>query len=196
MGASREEDLSAGTRLPVRNARDAAYNRRVFERASRGAGVFEGAAAPRRTSVLWRRVHRFSRLDPSERRLIARAARSMAAVRLGLMVMTVGALRRGLARVRRGARRERPAERPDRLARAVVRASVLVPGASCLVQALAMEALLAREGTAARLRIGFARTPHGSVAGHAWIEAAGLSLLAESGSAAHVPVTSPRVPSS
>jgi hypothetical protein len=60
----------------------------------------------------------------------------------------------------------------ERIAWAVRAAARYVPSGTCLPQALAAQFMLARQGHAARLRIGMARTEQGRVAGHAWVEGA------------------------
>ncbi len=139
-----------------------------------------------------RRVHRLSRLDRSEHRLLTfRAALLMGAVRLGLMILPVEALRGLLSRLALRPSRLSGTSRSDDIARAVTRASMVVPGATCLVRALALEALLERRGYPARLRIGFARTEGGSLSGHAWVEAAGTVFGAAGDPVPHAPATSP-----
>jgi hypothetical protein len=126
------------------------------------------------------RARRFLRLSADERRLVLGAALLMTAIRLALSLVSLRALRRLLARWAPGAapsrRLEGPA--PDDLARAVARASAAVPGATCLVQALALEALLERRGCPARLRVGFAGGEGRTLTGHAWVESEGRVLAA------------------
>ena len=50
------------------------------------------------------------------------------------------------------------------------RVSRLVPGATCLTQALALKWMLARRRIACRLRIGVRHDPGGAFAAHAWLE--------------------------
>jgi len=138
-----------------------------------------------------RRVHRFSRLDRSERRLTLRAMVLMGAIRLGLIVLPLEALRRLLSRPALRPSRPSGLSRSDDFARAVTRASTVVPGATCLVRALALEALLERRGYPAKLRIGFARTEGGSLSGHAWVESAGTAFGVAGDSVPHAPATEP-----
>ena len=60
---------------------------------------------------------------------------------------------------------------------AVRRASSVVPGATCLTQALAAHLLLARRGYASRLRIGVARESDEKLRAHAWLESDGIIVL-------------------
>jgi len=50
------------------------------------------------------------------------------------------------------------------------RAARVVPGATCLTQAIAMRTLLERRGQSSSLRIGVARSIGGSLDAHAWVE--------------------------
>ena len=122
-----------------------------------------------------------------------RAVLLMGAIRLGLRVSTVGALRLALGRLGLRPARAASPERTDEIAHAVMRASAVVPGATCLVQAVALEALLVRRGVPAQLQIGFGRTDEGAVRGHAWVEAAGTLLGAEGHAAAHARAAGPQV---
>lgn len=63
------------------------------------------------------------------------------------------------------------------LAWAVRAASRRVPRASCLTQALALRALMARESLASDLHIGVARDEDGRFEAHAWLEADGRVLI-------------------
>jgi hypothetical protein len=63
-----------------------------------------------------------------------------------------------------------------RVSRAVRRAARVVPGSTCLVQALATAWLLRRRGIAAHLHFGVCRAD-GSLGGHAWLEAGGRIVI-------------------
>ena len=119
-------------------------------------------------------ARRFASLRPSERRLVVRAALLMGAIRVALSFLPVRAVRRALVRGRRA--RASSGAAPGGLARAVIRAGTVVPGATCLVQALALTAMLERRGHAAQLVVGFGRTPLGSLDGHAWVETEGAVI--------------------
>ncbi|MBI1403140.1 MAG: lasso peptide biosynthesis B2 protein [Porphyrobacter sp.] len=55
------------------------------------------------------------------------------------------------------------------LARRIERRARLVPGASCLTQALALQWLLARAGHASEIAIGVRQEPGGTFRAHAWV---------------------------
>jgi hypothetical protein len=103
----------------------------------------------------------------------------MGAIRLALAVAPLRRVRSALAVG--AARPARAAASPGAVARAVARAARVVPGATCLVQSLALQRLLARRGHRARLRLGFEKAEGGSFRGHAWIEAEDAGLAAVDG---------------
>lgn len=113
------------------------------------------------------RVRRLLRLPPPDRRLLVRTALLLTAVRLGLTLLPFRVVQRAVARA--GAVRGAPVP-VERLAWAVAVASRHVPRATCLTRALVGQALLARHGHAARLRIGVARDDGGRFEAHAWVE--------------------------
>jgi hypothetical protein len=65
----------------------------------------------------------------------------------------------------------------DRVAAAVTHAGRVVPGATCLTQALAAQVLLERHGVPTRLHIGFFRDGQQAVRGHAWVESQGRTVI-------------------
>ena len=67
------------------------------------------------------------------------------------------------------------------IARAVRAASRMVPGATCLTQALAGQILLSRAGYDSELRIGVCRHAEHGFEAHAWLEHRGEILLGELG---------------
>lgn len=70
------------------------------------------------------------------------------------------------------------------LAWAVATVSRLVPAATCLTQALALQALLGRSGERSTLHVGFLRESTGEVRGHAWLEWRGRVLIGGNSSSA------------
>lgn len=118
---------------------------------------------------------RLLRLSPAEVRLLLSAGLTLAATRLAITLLPLAAARR-LLQVREAC--GEPIWPPQRLAWAVQATARLVPRATCLVRALALERMLRRDGQPARLRIGVAKTPDAPLAAHAWLETDGLVLLA------------------
>ena len=118
------------------------------------------------------RLRQFAALPPLRRRLLLRSLAAVAAVRVGVTLLPFRSWRSGFA-----VRRSAPARRSARdIAWAVEVASPYVPRATCLVQALAAQFLLSREGHASRLRIGVAPSPT-RLDAHAWLESDGEILL-------------------
>ena len=121
---------------------------------------------------------RLLRLSAAEVRLLLGAGLTLAATRLAITVLPFGVARRLLQVPEAGGQ---PTWPPQRLAWAVQATARLVPRATCLVRALALERLLKRDGQPARLRIGVAKKPGEALAAHAWLESDGLVLLAAPG---------------
>lgn len=128
--------------------------------------------------TLARRARKFLALPAAERGALLRAWGLLWAARLGLWLLPFPAIRNWAARraVQTSARSALPVER---LAWSVSVASQLVPRATCLTQALAGQALLARHGHPARLHLGVARGDAGQFEAHAWLEAAGQVILGD-----------------
>src|SRR5437762_13155535 len=114
------------------------------------------------------RLRKFSRLGGAERRLVLRALAIVVIVRTALWVLPFRWLRDWI--VKRAA--EEPSsddarEQIDRIAWAVASASKVVPGATCLTQALATQWLLSRRGIGSTLRLGVGRNETGAFGAHA-----------------------------
>ncbi len=116
------------------------------------------------------RLRKLWRLPGAERWLLVRAAVSLAGVRFALWLLRFRAL---LEPARVGRRRGRHSR--ERVAWAVGVASRYVPGATCLVQALAAQRLLAQEGYAAELRVGVSKGA--GFRAHAWVESEGVVVI-------------------
>ena len=125
-----------------------------------------------------KRLGKFLRLPSPERNLFVRALVIIWVTRLGLWLLPLRILPRIVSRtvtvVVPVPAQGRAAEE---IVRAVARASRYVPSATCLTQALAAQALLARHGYAARLRIGIARPGPESLEAHAWVESQGEAVV-------------------
>jgi hypothetical protein len=107
----------------------------------------------------------------TDRGMLISALVLLSATRVGLWVLPVRTVARCLGRLVPGrAGRVADPSLADRVAGAVARASRVVPGATCLPQALVAQALLGRHGLATRLRIGVVRDAGQELRGHAWLE--------------------------
>jgi len=66
---------------------------------------------------------------------------------------------------------------PEKYSWAVRAVSPYVPSATCLTQALTLQALLSREGIHSDLRIGVARDDASGIIAHAWVEIDGAVII-------------------
>ncbi len=125
---------------------------------------------------------RWRRWSAAERRLLFEAWRWLLEVRLALWVMPFRSAhqRYDVERVaaRRGGRILAAAE-PEAVATAIRRARRLVPAGTCLPQAMAARALLARRGIGSDLRIGVGKDARGRLQAHAWVEIEGRIIIGE-----------------
>jgi len=128
-----------------------------------------------------RRISRFLHLRPAEQRLFVRALFLVGAIRLGLSLVPFQTLRRVVARMAAASPKARQSDHTREIPWAVAAASRLVPNASCLTQALAVQVLLGRGGQQSRLRIGVATGEEGRLKAHAWVESQGRVVIGDSG---------------
>jgi hypothetical protein len=116
------------------------------------------------SSALSRRLKRWLSLTAGERVLLLRALFVLGLARLSLWTVSVNAARRIVAAgVGSGG-----ATSVERLVWAVKVTSRYVPGATCLTQALALQALLAQAGHESRVEIGVAKNAN-QLEAHAWV---------------------------
>ena len=123
-------------------------------------------------------LRRLFRLSVAERRLLVGCVCSLAAMRVGLSVISLRMLHALVTRCAHSSKGTGLRDRPsvDRIAWAVRAASRFVPGGTCLPQALAAEFMLIRHGYPAQLRIGMARMAD-ALEGHAWVECNGAVVV-------------------
>lgn len=141
------------------------------------------------------RVRWFANLPAEERGRLVRALVVLAMVRIALWVLPFRLVRRFAVRLansihshhsQRSGTAPGPAHRDlestaaAHVSWAVERAGRFVPGATCLVRALAAQALLAHEGVASTLRFGVTRgggNEFNQFRAHAWLECAGRVVV-------------------
>lgn len=125
------------------------------------------------------RIARFRSLPAADRTLFVIALLAIASVRVGLWLTSFRRVRRSLTRIARptGSPDPTPGE-VDRIGWAVRSAARFVPGATCLPQALAAEAILRRRGHPADMRLGVKRGDDG-VEAHAWVESYGRVIVGD-----------------
>jgi hypothetical protein len=104
----------------------------------------------------------------------------VAATRLGLALFSYKTVRGWIPDHVHGDPAHRDPAAPEtarRIGWAVRNAARLVPGASCLTQALAAQYLLARAGCRAQLQVGVAQDPSGRLLAHAWLVSDGRVVI-------------------
>ena len=118
-----------------------------------------------------RELGRWMALPSRRKALLVEALLLVSAVRATLSVVPYRRRSSVLRRLDRMVPESARRTTPDDAAWAVSRASRLVPGASCLTRAIALELLVGRDaGTGVVFRIGVRRGASGGIEGHAWIE--------------------------
>jgi hypothetical protein len=135
-----------------------------------------------------KRVRKLLGLSGVERWLLAVALVVLVAIRLGLWLLPFRILRPLLARVSRPRGASVDDETVNQIAWAVSTAAPHVPSATCLTQALAAQALLARLGASSDLRIGVARDERLGVRAHAWLERRGRVVIGGSSLDRYIPL--------
>jgi hypothetical protein len=118
-------------------------------------------------------LRRVARLNAAEFALLAAAVLRLARMRLALTLLPWP---RMLALANPTAGMPPPRLTVEQLEWAVQWASRVVPRATCLTQALALNHLLRREGHACTVQIG-ANSDGGRFTAHAWVECNGVPLL-------------------
>jgi len=103
----------------------------------------------------------------------------LAAVRIGLWLAPFRLMRRfpGDRRAHRTRKTHPSAPAARERIRAIEAAADYIPGATCLVKALAAQALLGRAGCESTLRIGVLLLGDGKLKAHAWLEHDGQTIL-------------------
>lgn len=135
-------------------------------------------------------LRKWLKLPPSERWLLIQAWLLLGAVRVALWLLPFRSVHRWLSRPRASS----PRFSVERIGWAVAVASVYLPFATCLPQALTAQVLLRRYGYAADLKIGVAREDGGRLEAHAWVESAGQIVIGGSASALARYTPLPEVP--
>jgi len=114
-----------------------------------------------------RNLSRLLSLSGSEMLFLARCLVVVSAMRLGLTLSSYNRMRALVTRL--DARDAASVGDLRRVAWGVAAAARLIPGASCLTQALAGQYLLARQGNASKIRIGVERDTGAQLKAHAWL---------------------------
>jgi hypothetical protein len=112
------------------------------------------------------RLKRFASLGLKEQVLLLRVLFLVSAIRLGLSVLPFRILQRF---AQRESGKSNTAHSARQYVWAVRAVSRHVPGATCLTQALAAQALLARSGHKSRIEIGVRKDEQQGFLAHAWV---------------------------
>lgn len=141
-------------------------------------------------AAVWSRRHQILGCLATDRRLLLSALCLVSAIRLGLWLLpvkTVGHFVGWLSRSHSRATAD-ASSLSDRVSRAVRRASRVVPGASCLTQALAVQGLLERHGLQTRLHIGVTSEGGQTMRAHAWLDSQGVTVIGGAGAEQWTPL--------
>lgn len=129
-----------------------------------------------RLMQLWRR---FRALERGERRLVLEALILIGIVQGGFRILPFAMLLRVLSAAKR--LRHRSHHRQSRIGWAVTATAKLVPGRTCLSDALAADVMLCRRGYQSSLRLGVKKRNSGAEPpeAHAWVESDGTIVAGE-----------------
>jgi hypothetical protein len=126
-----------------------------------------------------RRLKRFTQLTGAERRMLVRVLFVVGVSRVSLWILPMEAARKAVANAAIGA----AANSVEQVVSAVKAVSRCLPGASCLTQALAAQALLVHSGFPSRVEIGVAKCEDKDklelrrFQAHAWVVCHGQVVL-------------------
>lgn len=118
---------------------------------------------------------KFAALSASEKIYLLKCVPVVLAVRAGLTLLSYRTLKRWMPKGGAQVPADRTALR--RVSWGVRNAARIVPGATCLTQALAAQFLLARSGHASNIRIGVAKDKDSRVIAHAWLVCEGRVVV-------------------
>jgi transglutaminase superfamily protein len=137
-----------------------------------------------------RTLARWRRLSPARRSLLPRALLLVVCVRVGLLALPFGVVRRLLHRARTRTVLATRAYTTADIIWCISRAGRAVPGATCLTRALATEVLLARRGLEPAVCIGVRRPDRETLQAHAWVEVDGRILSGGGDTEQYIPLGS------
>jgi len=121
-------------------------------------------------------LKRFFRLPEQEQLLVFQAFFAISLIRLSVALLSLRTVHRMAVTI---AWRCDESFSADRIVWAVRAAARFVPGSTCLVQALAAQALLIRHGFRPRLTIGVAKSEFDRFGAHAWVTSEDTVLIGE-----------------
>jgi hypothetical protein len=123
-------------------------------------------------------LRKFSAQPAKDRQVLFNAFFLLVIIRLGLWLVPFRTLQKSLERLFpcQDTSKEQPLL-PEKYSWAVSSVSPYVPSATCLAQALTLQALLSREGIHSDLGIGVARDDTSGIIAHAWLEIDGIIII-------------------
>ena len=123
-------------------------------------------------------LRKFFSLPAKDRLILVKAFFLLFFIRLGLWLLPFRTLQKTLERLfHHPDTSHEPSLSPKKVSWAVSAVSLYVPSATCLAQALTLQALLAREGIRSELGIGVARDDTSGITAHAWLEVDGKVII-------------------
>jgi len=123
-------------------------------------------------------LRKFLSLPAKERYILLKAFLLLSIIRLGLWLLPFRTLQKTLEKwFHRPATSHEPSLSPEKVSWAVSAVSPYVPSATCLAQALTLQALLSQEGIHSDLGIGVARDDASGIIAHAWLEIDGKVII-------------------
>ena len=125
--------------------------------------------------------HRYRALCAADRWLVIEAAIFLTAARVGIAAVRFSVLRSALDRVPRVFTPKSSVQPPSGVARpgwAVAAVSRRLPfRATCLIESLAVDAMIRRRGYVSEIRFGVRPPDAGALAAHAWVECEGAVVF-------------------
>jgi len=120
-----------------------------------------------------RKLRRFAQLTMAERVILIRVLLVVGVARATLWLLPIETVRKLVARATKGT----AGHSLKQLIWAVRTVSRYLPGATCLTQALAAQALLARSGYPSQVEIGVTKDESSRLRAHAWVVSQGEIVL-------------------
>lgn len=119
-----------------------------------------------------KQLQKLLNLAQRDRWLIIRTLLLLGTIRLGLKLLPFQTLRRLFKKISQPREKLQEIDKTfvNKVSWAVKRVSRYIPGTQCLAQALATQVLLEQQNYPTQLCIGFARSEHGQISAHAWVE--------------------------
>jgi hypothetical protein len=123
-------------------------------------------------------LRKFFLLPVKEQQMLLKAFILLIFIRLGLWLLPFRTLQKTLERLfHYPATSHKQSISPEKFSWAVSAVSQYVPAATCLAQALTLQALLSREGIHSDLTLGVARDDTTGITAHAWLEIDGTVII-------------------